>query len=709
MLEKQANYGALSESDLSNMESLSQTTSNKTTNRNIHFLILGGLGFLGLAGISAVYQLHEFVPQYLGFAKTQKVVSATADMEHCTDGKYSFDFVRDGYDILPYFSRNRSDIVRYSFLDKYEGLIEPHANTTIVYSGNDVACSILSYFSFVVIGDGRKQLYKGSIETNDAKKSNPFAVDCSPYEELTITIVAIGKDNAQIGATTMLSAVCMYVRREIRELTDDDLDRSIEAMYKIWSVNEEEGQELYGENFHDVSWFASMHDFNAAWQDADHIHEGLGFLPQHNKISNFYELAIQAVDPSVSLFYWDFTIDRADHLTIYESPMFSENTFGELRPPADSSTGWTYANDSVVDATIPNGRWKSQSVVAANPLYDKIANGFGYMRGPWSMNPSPKLTRFAHDSTYVPKCSIYYSWLATTDFSDFMVGFISDTILTFYRSYRILCMRQTTAEDAPHASTHGTVGGVYGCDAFGELLDAGLILDRDSMYDICSKWSFYLKEWYRGNYLLPKSSCVTDEKQSWAGTHCGFECNDELAEDMISSMQSLSMTKFVPVNITSEGWSSWRDFICTGNGFRIFTGDHLESASTSDPSFWPIHPTQERLLQLKYMTGGFYNFTWPTAAKGSYVCNHANCFTSPDADKDYYDSCCYGHFEYDQLMDFTTGNRSKGFGPTNYDILTGSDPRSEEYSMTYIYSNFDFSHCDEDFDDLINTLAAEML
>ena len=30
----------------------------------------------------------------------------------------------------------------------------------------------------------------------------------------------------------------------------------------------------------------------------DHIHEGLGFLPQHIKLTNMFEVAIQAVDPS---------------------------------------------------------------------------------------------------------------------------------------------------------------------------------------------------------------------------------------------------------------------------------------------------------------------------------------------------------------------------------------------------------------------------
>jgi len=34
---------------------------------------------------------------------------------------------------------------------------------------------------------------------------------------------------------------------------------------------------------------------NIGWQDADHIHEGLGFLPQHLKMSNIFELGINCI------------------------------------------------------------------------------------------------------------------------------------------------------------------------------------------------------------------------------------------------------------------------------------------------------------------------------------------------------------------------------------------------------------------------------
>ena len=44
----------------------------------------------------------------------------------------------------------------------------------------------------------------------------------------------------------------------------------------LWTTSE--NQHEYGDDFHTAAYFAEVHDFNAAWRDGDHIHEGrLGF------------------------------------------------------------------------------------------------------------------------------------------------------------------------------------------------------------------------------------------------------------------------------------------------------------------------------------------------------------------------------------------------------------------------------------------------
>ena len=119
--------------------------------------------------------------------------------------------------------------------------------------------------------------------------------------------------------------------------------------------------------------------------------------------------------------------------------------------------------------------------------------------------------------------------------------------------------------------------------------------------------------------IAPKTNCTV------ALEDCGFECDDDASGDILFLMQEL-IASSVPDDLSDWGWTAWTEFLCDGNGWKIFPGDHLESASPSDPSFWPIHPTLERLLQAKFMSGGFLNTTWATDAATQNICHHASCY-----------------------------------------------------------------------------------
>lgn len=298
------------------------------------------------------------------------------------------------------------------------------------------------------------------------------------------------------------------------------------------------------------------------------------------------------------------------------------------------------------------------------------------------MNPSPYVTRFASEVTSIPGCSAYYQWAATADFGDFLKA----------------------APYLPHASLHGAIGGVFGCDVFDDLLDAGLILDDDSKLMICTKWGFYLKELYRADYIAPNDGCAVTSMDK-DGIDCGFTCNSDTYDDMPSKMKLTVNNAYMPKDMDMEKWGKWRDFVCSGNGFRVFVGDQLESASPSDPSFWPIHPTQERIYHARLMAGGFDDYDWPSDASVEYVCDKSQCYEDYEETKDYFDECCYGHFENDQLLDFETGDKASGVGPTNKKLLADIDASSNDYSVSYIYDDFTWSHCStSDFASLFTSL-----
>lgn len=65
-----------------------------------------------------------------------------------------------------------------------------------------------------------------------------ISFSCSPYDKYNITVVEYDSNNDVLTATSGL-ALCMYVRREIRDLTDADLDTFLDAAYTLWDVSEE--------------------------------------------------------------------------------------------------------------------------------------------------------------------------------------------------------------------------------------------------------------------------------------------------------------------------------------------------------------------------------------------------------------------------------------------------------------------------------------
>eukprot|EP00595_Chromulina_sp_UTEXLB2642_P002475 CAMPEP_0196764134 /NCGR_PEP_ID=MMETSP1095-20130614/5414_1 /TAXON_ID=96789 ORGANISM="Chromulina nebulosa, Strain UTEXLB2642" /NCGR_SAMPLE_ID=MMETSP1095 /ASSEMBLY_ACC=CAM_ASM_000446 /LENGTH=537 /DNA_ID=CAMNT_0042118849 /DNA_START=559 /DNA_END=2172 /DNA_ORIENTATION=- len=442
-------------------------------------------------------------------------------------------------------------------------------------------------------------------------------------------------------------------------------------MATMWFTNESEGKEKYGDDYHHADYLLKFHYFNSAWQDADHIHEGNGFLPQHVKLTNIFEKSMQTVDPSISLPYWDFTIEGATGLEVWESPIFTADTYGSLTLPTDREKGWTYSNDPMESAAIPNGRW-AKLLAPKNTQYSDLNYGYGYLRAPWSMNPSPYLSRFTSIDKKLPTCQSHYSLLS--DYPSLMDFF-------FMSPY------------SAHAPTHGTIGGVYGCDKFDDMLSNGLIINSEAQKNLCKNWIFYMKEFYRLNFLLPKTNCDSSSKD--AIESCKFVCNTDKTADMIFALKNILNSDYVTVNpdLTNDQWHEWVSFICDGNGYQIFGGDHLESASASDPSFWSIHPTLERLLHAKYLYGGFTNEDWADSPSNQYVCDKASCYNAELDSFDFFDSCCDGHYADSQLLDPIVGDRKQFIGLTNEQVMKLTTPTSDSYGMSYVYDGFQWDHC----------------
>lgn len=100
-----------------------------------------------------------------------------------------------------------------------------------------------------------------------------------------------------------------YVKREIRTLTDADREAVFDAMATVWQYSQEEGKATFGDKFTSIDTYVTIHSEASNDVMCDQYHEGSGFLTHHLAMAVSFEAAIRAVNPAVTLPYWDFTIE----------------------------------------------------------------------------------------------------------------------------------------------------------------------------------------------------------------------------------------------------------------------------------------------------------------------------------------------------------------------------------------------------------------
>ena len=423
------------------------------------------------------------------------------------------------------------------------------------------------------------------------------------------------------------------------------------------------------------------------------MHDGLGFLTQHIALSLAFEQSMQAVNPRVALPYWDFTIDK--HLydvgnwsTLGDSPMWGSEWFGRAGGEYD---------------TVTEGRW-AYIQVKSNVWGQSKHNSYGFMRAPWNNNNRPYVTRKTDlcgiDYISMPSCEVHWYTLDKTH--------------SWYDFGWVLPYE-------PHGPVHMYVGGALNCNStmtrvldYIETLDSTQIQDkgiywhqqRELEYLLRTDMFLSLKNMYRASMLSMPSYCSIDTPF----LECHGTCQDLTR---LSQTQDSNWETYVEEYWSSMfAWSSavshfsWLDYdvkveiinIICGLGIGV-DGDQLEAGSPMDPSFWPIHPTMERLWQYKKITGTLETETWPSTG--------------------FANSNCYGHngtdivpFQF-ALKTTSSGDSSSLGGSTTPEFLQkriadGQQPMSmqaytneEIYSlsnpdsgiMPYIYGDFSWHHC----------------
>jgi hypothetical protein len=138
---------------------------------------------------------------------------------------------------------------------------------------------------------------------------------------------------------------------------------------------------------------------------------------------------------------------------------------------------------------------------------------------------------------------------------------------------------------------------------------------------------------------------------------------------------TLSALGYVNDNLSDEQLQKLVAYYCSGG---VVFGDHAAAAAGADPSFYSMHGTLERYLQLVRLSEKFTDESWP---------DRHSCLFGTQVHP--YSEYCVGHYEDDMLLfGSIDGNKF-----TNVEYYSYLDPRKNK--LSYVYDNFKFEHCDE--------------
>jgi hypothetical protein len=330
---------------------------------------------------------------------------------------------------------------------------------------------------------------------------------------------------------------------------------------------------------------------------------------------------------------------------------------------------------------------------AKRDAWDLTHNAYGLLRAPWNNNPQPYISR--HFGWCGKDVGFFMNDAAKWN-STFMQWGVNWP--TCEKHFKFLSTYNTWADMAlmfpyePHGPVHAIIGGT--ANNCGSDLDALVPTFGAEMVNSWKAHSFNaVKDLYRRGLRIPatycdaetpaddcKASCPTldivkESLKSEGGT-CDLESVRAFLEWAVDN--SAGQVAYLTKKHTCEELLELMTAICDAT---ILDGDHLEAASPMDPSFWPIHPTIERLWIFKKMSGTFEDESWPGK-------NNRNCFNCH----------CYGHAAEDPInfrvqvaMETGVGMRDASNTLSNEELYNMADPSFKH--LPYVYDHFDWSHC----------------
>lgn len=533
--------------------------------------------------------------------------------------------------------------------------------------------------------------------------------------------------------------LCRYVKRELRTLSDNDRELFTTAASELWKYNQTEGQKKYGNSFTSIDEFVLEHAFSSTGDvNCDHWHEGTGFMAHHFALTVAFEESVRAVNPAVTIPYWDFTIEGetisqaggGPSMLADVSPFFNDDWFGAVDE----------------DYHITNSKWAHSKVVMISDV-EKMINGrttkhltnsYGVVTAPWNNNNDQEVARVMSGvcgqeptNKQIPDCSAHHMLVNTTDLDQFMLllpgvghgpmhvntggvfGQCEDQFETFYDTYHDYLMKNVTIGPSetvmdddfviPDESDYDDREPVVDYTVFTkkELFREKIHLEFFHMYRMLWRSQTCARDGQALNLQCPESCDLeTDQSECLCTCTGALDDNGDAAadfdwENIEPCMYASNKTKTLMHDILStEMREDMARMICTAGAKE---GQQLESASPLDIVFWMIHPVLDRLATAKRLATAGAKIPFGTA-----MGNVAGFATEDWLEYSYYstdDFKCPGHGKNDLVLSgipmlewiersVPGGNSNM----TNWDFYAATDPAEFE-SVDYIYDGFTWDHC----------------
>ena len=622
--------------------------------------------------------------------------------------KDDFSFTATLYDDISVIVSNEYGVysgANYEWLtNKY--LAEPYKTTTISIDTDAVGINDNIYWKWTQ-EDSTEEKWGNAIEK----------IFTSPGEYY-IYLNGLNSNNDTI-ITATIPIVVKYVKRELRTLTNDDRHKFLHAASKIWKYSSSEGRAKYGEKFTGIDELVEEHALASNDIKCDQFHEGSGFFTHHFAITQTFEAALRAVDPSVTLPYWDFTIEGQQINEADESPSY----FLEITPfLTDKWFGSTDENGHVQDSKFAYAKMpKVTNTSIVSP------NSYGYIRSYWNNNNDEYAVRHLFDvcgvepkNKRIPSCQTHFDIINVTSLSEF----------------------QILSPNDGHGTVHVHLGGMGGecietyknfTDTWSDLLDAEMTADEIMSHGYSmDEWEWgtkgarrtMLENMVMGEYFHVYKSLWRSHMCSRDGTPNLLVCPENCDETEECKCQVESL-----VNGTTD-WENVYDCILSGHSQQVFNkifpeefiidmvymlstmssveGEMLESSSPIDILFWVIHPTIERLLAAKRVDayvdyGGTPIYRWPTIDGSQETWYSFSYFSLEENENAYWPEAytCTGHDASDPALPaslpwldgFEELADTDGDGiVTNWEYYIAINPNNGD-GLDYVFDNFEWNHC----------------